>query len=446
MLRQKLNAILKNNDERSNKIRKNIFLNFLLKGSSVIITFLTMRILFEVLGAKTYGLWLTIFSALSWLTLIDGGLGNGLRNKVAEALAVKDYRLSRIYISTAYYTLLISVIIIYLIFLLINYYIKWSSLLNVYFISEDRLHILFIVLLGTSLINFWLLLINQISYAKQDAFIPGLITLITNLLFIITILITEVIFKNNIISVATIYGLTATATSSIISIFMYKNKYADIAPSYKLIEVRKIRELLNISTKFFILQCGAIIIFTTDNIIILKILGAKEVVEYQVVFKLFSVITTISSLVLAPTWSAFTEAYIKNDLTWIKTVISKLISSMKILTVLGILIALNHKWIIKIWMGKTFEVDIMLVVLIFIFTLITAWTNIFANFLNGISKTNVQLICLVISATINIPLSIYFAKYLNLGNTGVILGTLVAIIIPAIFLPIQTYKLLNKKI
>ena len=65
------------------------------------------------------------------------------------------------------------------------------------------------------------------------------------------------------------------------------------------------------------------------------------------------------------------------------------------------------------------------------------------NFLNGIGKVRLQLKLYVIGAFINIPLSIYFAKYLNFGSSGVILGTIVSIISMSILLPIQTFKLLK---
>ena len=47
-------------------------------------------------------------------------------------------------------------------------------------------------------------------------------------------------------------------------------------------------------------------------------------------------------------------------------------------------------------------------------------------------------------AILNIPLSIYFVKYLNFGSSGVILATIISILIIAIILPIQTFKILKE--
>ena len=65
-------------------------------------------------------------------------------------------------------------------------------------------------------------------------------------------------------------------------------------------------------------------------------------------------------------------------------------------------------------------------------------------FLNGIGKIKLQLQLYVLGAIINIPISIYFVKYLDLGSSGVILGTTISIISMTIILPIQTFKILKK--
>ncbi len=43
----------------------------------------------------------------------------------------------------------------------------------------------------------------------------------------------------------------------------------------------------------------------------------------------------------------------------------------------------------------------------------------------------------------NIPLSIFFVKYLELGLQGIILATILSLSIFALFGPIQVYKLLK---
>jgi Na+-driven multidrug efflux pump len=76
--------------------------------------------------------------------------------------------------------------------------------------------------------------------------------------------------------------------------------------------------------------------------------------------------------------------------------------------------------------------------------LFIVWHSIFAYFSNGIEKTNIQLVTTAIGALINIPLSVIFVKYFNLGIDGIILATIISLLIYCILGPIEAFKEINK--
>ena len=88
--------------ERTVKAKKNIIASVFIKGLSMIVGFLIVRITLDYLSQNTYGIWLTLTSFLAWFSFFEIGLGSGLRNKLAEALAVKNYELGKSYVSTTY--------------------------------------------------------------------------------------------------------------------------------------------------------------------------------------------------------------------------------------------------------------------------------------------------------------------------------------------------------
>ena len=49
----------------------------------------------------------------------------------------------------------------------------------------------------------------------------------------------------------------------------------------------------------------------------------------------------------------------------------------------------------------------------------------------------------IIAMIINIPISIFFAKNLNMGSAGVILGTCVSLIIGSFLAPLQSFKIIK---
>ena len=69
----------------------------------------------------------------------------------------------------------------------------------------------------------------------------------------------------------------------------------------------------------------------------------------------------------------------------------------------------------------------------------------FNHFVNGSGKIKLRLYSAIFGATVNIPLSIYFAININLGISGVILATIVSDFIGLTILPIQYIKIINNK-
>ena len=131
----------KNVDSLTKLTGKNIVYTFVLKGLSFIISLLYVPILLSCLDEKIYGVWLALTSVVSWLSLFDIGIGNGLKNKLTESLAVNNIEYSRKLVSTSYVysALIFSVILV--ISLIINCFIKWNLLLNVEQIFNNDLTI-----------------------------------------------------------------------------------------------------------------------------------------------------------------------------------------------------------------------------------------------------------------------------------------------------------------
>lgn len=118
-------------DNRTWLAIKNIAVSLGLKGLSILASFMLIPATLGYLSDYEYGIWLTMSSVMSWVYLLDIGLGNGLRNKLSEALATKNFELAKIYVSTTFFflSLIISVFIIF--FVSINPLLDWYSILNV---------------------------------------------------------------------------------------------------------------------------------------------------------------------------------------------------------------------------------------------------------------------------------------------------------------------------
>ena len=100
------------------------------------------------LNPTKYGIWITLFSIISWFTFFDIGLGNGLRNKFAEAIAKGEKEKAQIYVSTTYGILSIIVLILFIVFFIANYFVDWTVILNAPAELKNELSTLAIIVFG----------------------------------------------------------------------------------------------------------------------------------------------------------------------------------------------------------------------------------------------------------------------------------------------------------
>jgi len=380
---------------------------------------------------------------MSWVAFFDIGLGNGLRNKLAEAVAVNDIRLAKTYVSTAYVAISLIALSFLVLLLAILPIVNLTKIFNTTSLDNTELLKLVFALGFFFLFNFVLSLCNQMFYAYQEASLVTLRQVLLNLIALALIYILIQYTSGKLLYLGACYGLSMVLSNLVLVYYFFK-KHSEVIPSIKYIDLSKIREIGSLGVKFFIIQIAALVIFATDNMIITQILGPAEVTPYDIVFKLFSVITIGHGIIVAPLWSAYTEAYEKGDIEWIRNTLKKLNMLMIPIIVSVLILVVFARDIINIWVGPEIKFSYSLVVFMGMYAVISVWSNVYAYFVNGIGKIKPQLYSSIIAGIINIPLSIYFAKSLSMGISGVILGTIVSLSLFAIIGPIQSYYFLNK--
>jgi Na+-driven multidrug efflux pump len=148
-------------------------------------------------------------------------------------------------------------------------------------------------------------------------------------------------------------------------------------------------------------------------------------------------------IILAPLWSAFTQALAQNDLEWIKKTIAKLNKFMLLSVFIVLFMALGASYIISVWTSGQIIVKPLMIWIFALYTLISIWNNIYAFFLNGISKIKIQIITSIAAATLHIPIAIFLVRYIKMGSEGVVLSMAISLSFFAIMGPIQSFKLLK---
>lgn len=429
---------------RTKTVKLHISLSFIYKALAVGLSFLLVPLTINYLNIEQYGIWMTLLSVMSWVAFFDIGFGHGMRNKLAEALAVNNIRLAKTYVSTAYIAVSLIALIFCLILISILPFTPWNKVFNTTSVNNSELLKVVFIIGFFFLLNFVLSLCNQMFYAFQEASLVTMRSVLLNLFALIAIYILIHYTSGSLLYLSIFYGLSTVLSNVLLACYFFK-KHSAVIPSTKYIDLSKVREIASLGVNFFIIQMAALIIFATDNMIITQVLGPAQVTPYNVVFKLFSIITIGHGIIVVPLWSAYTEAYTKGDIVWIKNILKKL-NILMIPIIIGVLILIVFaRDIINIWVGSKITFPFLLVIFMGIYVIISVWNNIYAYFVNGIGMIKPQMYSAILGGVINIPLSIYFAKYLGMGISGVILGTIVSLSLFAVIGPIQSYYILNKR-
>lgn len=397
----------------------------------------------KYLGENQYGIWLTLSSVFMWLGNLDFGIGNGLRNKLAESFAKEDYQSAKKYLSTAYAVFAIGIFASLLIYLAIHPFINWVFILNAASYDVKSLNNFVLVVFVLFAFQFLLRLLTSLINADQKPALNGFITLCINILTLVIVIILYFVSQSSLYAYGIVISFIPFIVLLIASYILFRGRYKHIAPSLKHIDLKSSGNLVSLGLQFFIIQVAALIVFATDNLIITHLYDPSQVTIYNIAHKYFFFITLVFNVFLSPFWSAFTDAFVKNDFEWIQQVVKRLVQVWAVLSLATIIMIFGSDFVYRIWIGDNIQIPFSLSVAMGIFMIVSNWNNIFAFFVNGIGKIRLQFYFSIFAALINIPLSIFLAKSLNMGITGVITATIICIGFASIWAPIQYKKIIS---
>lgn len=437
-----LNSKLSSSESRTQEYISQLRKSFIFKTLTLGSTFITIPIMIKYLGEQQYGIWSTLLSIVSWIVLFDIGIGNGLRNKISESLAKNSMQEAQNYISTAYVTIGIISIFLFFIILIFSSSISWQNIFNIRVISNSELKKIVHITLFFLFLNFWLSLINQVFNGLQKASFVILNQFLSNCLILIFVSVLYVFYESSLVKLAFLYGFALMVSNVLLSLWFYLN-HNELMPRIKYFHLKYIKSITNQGIQFFIIQIAVVVIFTTDKILITQLFGPEYVANYDIVFKLFSIISIVHSLIMAPLWSAYTDAYYRRDIIWIKQTLKYQIKIYPLIVLSVIFLIFTSQSIISLWIGKNVIVDYSLIISMAFFILISTWNNIFAYFVNAINQLDVQIKTSVAAIFLNIPLSIFLVKVLHVGVYGVVLATSISLFLFTIFGTLQVWKILN---
>lgn len=431
-------------DTRSKKMYKNTAAMIGIRGISMILTLISAPIMLHHVDRADYGVLLTLTSIVGWVGYMDIGLGNGLRNKLPEFIANNDFNSAKKIVSSCYAALAIYVALIITVFLIISPFVDWLEVLNSPTSDAKEIRELTNVVFIAFCIQFLLGLLNSILFAYQMPAFQSLFTFVGQALALIALIIQVFVF--NITSVLQIGAVNSIIPPLVLfcgSMGLFRTKLRKIAPSLRYVDLKSVSGILGLGMKFFVLQMITIVLFQANSIIIARVVNPEAVVEYNLAFKYVSLLTMIFTIVITPVWSATTDAYIRNDFTWIKKTISFSQNVCIISIIIGILMLFVSKYIYGIWLGKdAIDISYSTTGLILLYISFEMLYKVYGTIINGTGKVFAQMILTGIIAIIYIPLALLLGS--SWGLSGVLIANVIVFAVNYIWAKMQCNKLINQ--
>lgn len=439
-----IDRIFKQGDKRSVKARRDSLKMLRNKGLSIILSLCFLPLFLSCFDRAEYGIWVTILSLINWIGFFDMGLGQGLRNKLAESMALKNYRLAKEYVSTTYAVISLIFLSIICLFFLLYPFFDWYRIVNAPESLSREINIVILIVFVTTIITFILRLLVFVLYGLQKPGVVSDIGLLTHAVSLVSVFIAiKCFYISSLIVFSLIMTLIPIIIYLIYTIWLYVVKYPFLMPKLNYVRKKHFRALIGIGFFFFLIQLANIVMAQSNNLIISKVLGPEHVGEFQVAFQYMSVLTMIFYIVTTPYWSAVTDAYAKKDYSWIQKSVRDLNMIFLAVFTLAILMNVLSRFVFHIWIGDKIDVHYIVVFLMSLYILIQAYGNIYISIINGIGKIRLQFIVVLFSSIIYLPLALFMTR--TYGLEGLLISMIIVAVIANLWAPVQYRYLIKGK-
>lgn len=430
-------------DRRSALIKKNIAGSLFIKGWSCIIQFLIVPLSLQCLTNYEYGIWLTINSILMGIDSIDVGLGNGLRNRLAEAMAVGDHDKARRQVSTTFFMLIMIMVPLMLMFAVAMQFVDCNSMMNVSpSLVPDMRGILVasVAIMGSTFIFKF---IGNMYMGLQLPAINNLLVVLGQTVSLAALFVISLFGRSNLMTVAVVF----TASPLVVYLAAYPvsfcGKYRFLAPSLKCFDRASLKSLFDLGVKFFAIQISGLMLFMSSNVIISHVLNPAEVTPYQISYRYFTILYMLFAIIASPLWSATTDAYTIGDWAWIRKAMRKMnILLFVCLVVMCGMVAFASTFY-HLWVGDKVYVPMLLNVLMALYAYMLVVSNSYSYILMGIGKIKMILVVTVGEMFVFVPVEYLACRHA--GTTGLLLSLILSTTICAVVNCIQFNLLSTNK-
>jgi O-antigen/teichoic acid export membrane protein len=398
------------------------------KGVAIIVSFISVPLTVKYLGGERYGVWVTISTAMAWITLADFGMSNSLTTAISETYAKDRRDLAQSYVASAFWFMAAVAALLGGIFFALWHRVPWNWVFNVQTVQAraevaPAVAVAFVIFA----LNLPFSSIGRIYSAYQQVTVANAWTTAGSLLGLAA-LVSVTYMKSGLVSLVIAVSGSALFVCVISAAWVFGWSKSWLLPRLTAITRESTRKLGGLGGMFFVIQLAALALFQTDNLIIAHFLGAKAVTPYSVTWRLFSYATIFQMLAGPSFWPAYAEAFAHGDKAWVRRSFRlNFAFSFATTLVLALPLVLFGKWFILKWAGSEAVPTLGLLLWMGVWSVISAAMSSQAIVLASCGRLKGQMLYSIAAAGLNLTLSIVLVR--RIGMIGVILGTIVSYLV-----------------
>lgn len=439
----RIKSLFSAKDKRNAMLRNNILFSALLKVIGLSTSLLIVPITLNYLNNEVYGIWLTMSSILYWFSFFDIGLGNGMRNYLTRAISMGKYVEARSIISTTFSMLSLIAICLGLIVVALLYTIDAGKLFNTTMIASNELRNIAIIAAVFTLVLFVVKNIGLIFVAMQKYALNDLLGVSGHVIALIIIYILTKVTQGNLMYVVAAFTITPVLVFAIAAIPLF-TKYPALKPSLKSIDTELAHKVVGKGLGFFLIQMtSCVVIFGCSNLFITQFCGPESVTTYNIAYKYFNILAIAYTIVISPMWNAYTDAYVKGDMAWIKSNFNRALRIWRLSLLGGLAMLAICNFLYHLWVGDAVSVPLTVSLCTMAYICMFNLNNCVTYLLNGLNKIRVQIITsIVVTILFLITVSIIRGKF---GIEGIVASMALCYLTMAIVHLYQCWLLINQK-
>ena len=434
--------LFRSGSSRTLAVKKNIISSVFLRGISIVVNFMLVPMTIGYVSPELYGVWLTVSSIMTWISFLDIGFTQGLKNKLTEAIAHEEWDRGKSLVSTTYVMMAMIFLPICLLLESLIPHINWCALLNVDIIYEAEIKRVMYAMIAFFCLQMIVNVLVSVIAAFQRVALSNSFTVLGHVLSLLIIFILTKTTQGSLLNLAFAISAMPILVTLVASFVLFKGKYARIAPSLKSFDKNYVKELFSLGYKFFIINIQVVVLYQSTNILISNLSSPLDVTVYNIAYKYMNISMMLYTIITAPLWPAYTDAYAKQDFEWMKNTRSKMQKVLLLSMCCCLVMCLISQPVYKLWIGGEVFVPMQMTILVALYVMAYCWMNLNGTLIAGMGKVKLETIISVVGMCLHIPLSIILGNYI--GAYGVVLSMLLINLIYALVLNIQVKKILNK--